>query len=453
MSGMECESAGRGRPRRQRLKRPDADWLKTELVQACGSLAKFYQQAFDEARRAKFKDFKQPKNVETVDRAFDAFLSGSRSLPELYWMILAEHLGIGPDDLPSRARIVAKPNANLHPAAAQEEIESSPVQTSFRNSRATEQQHASNSPPPDSQSSPSRVESSDMAGPPKRSSDIVRSALTNEKYSASQSAHMRALHPKRSEKAAWRAHRVFTDWFRELSLDSAIDYLGVMGKWKTERQTAMHGEVLKWECGYSLAQKLANTDTMTYGFFYAGCSGIPEEVKREVSAIIAADRRLERAFRRNFKRTDDYLSRLYEWFTESAEYYPSLFGQSFQFDLEDLAKSLKFMKYLMTAGGVETLTNEIAFYGENGFDYIAKAMIGLCLKDNLALLDGTARTEHGRRAVIEFSGTARQWMTTEEARRVQEFLMQRGLVKRIVKTRKGRVVKYTGLQGVKRASS
>jgi len=107
-----------GRPTAERLSPEDAFFIKAQIRDTYGSLAKFYEEAFTEARAPKFRGRKQPSELATVDRAFDNAFSGRRALPEIYWMVLEELLNVTRDKLPSSARSPA-PTTDRESAATQ----------------------------------------------------------------------------------------------------------------------------------------------------------------------------------------------------------------------------------------------------------------------------------------------------------------------------------------------
>lgn len=84
----------------------DADFIKYRIKEAYESLAEFYRSVFDTLCNDKeFKNSpRKPKDVETVDRAFDNAFSGRRPLPKLLWKALTHDLNIITTDLPSRTK-------------------------------------------------------------------------------------------------------------------------------------------------------------------------------------------------------------------------------------------------------------------------------------------------------------------------------------------------------------
>ncbi len=108
----------RGRPQGPRLDQADADFFK-ELIRQQGwpTRKSFYYQVFEETQESKYKGFKKPKEPVTVKSAFQAWVSGDRSLPHLYEMILDDLLGRSwRDDFPSR-RNTEIPKAAQPPSA------------------------------------------------------------------------------------------------------------------------------------------------------------------------------------------------------------------------------------------------------------------------------------------------------------------------------------------------
>ena len=92
----------RGRPRKKRFSPVELARIKKEVEECYGGLPSFYKDAFDEAIKPKYKDFKQPCDSDTVKDAFAHFFSGSRSLPKIYRLVLVELTRISiadPDDL------------------------------------------------------------------------------------------------------------------------------------------------------------------------------------------------------------------------------------------------------------------------------------------------------------------------------------------------------------------
>lgn len=99
---MQRKIKKRGRRPNAPLDPDDVDYIKNQVEDVYRTLDAFYGEAFTEASNPKYKGFRQPKNVETVDRCFDYMFSGARSLPEIYWKVLEELLDITRDSLPSR---------------------------------------------------------------------------------------------------------------------------------------------------------------------------------------------------------------------------------------------------------------------------------------------------------------------------------------------------------------
>jgi hypothetical protein len=95
---------GRGRPEGNRLSLEDAEFLKGRILEVyCKTFAAFYEEATETAKNSKYKGFSQPNDVKTVSSAFANAFSGKRPLPELYWKVLEELLGIDRASLPSHA--------------------------------------------------------------------------------------------------------------------------------------------------------------------------------------------------------------------------------------------------------------------------------------------------------------------------------------------------------------
>ena len=94
----------RGRPPGPKLEQADAEYIKEQIRQEEGwhILAVFYRDVFEWNKRKKYRRFKKPKDVVSVESAFMAWFSGKRPLPKLYESILDELLGNWRDDLPSR---------------------------------------------------------------------------------------------------------------------------------------------------------------------------------------------------------------------------------------------------------------------------------------------------------------------------------------------------------------
>jgi hypothetical protein len=99
-------SQRRGRHEKERLSSNDSAFIKGRISETySNSFTAFYDDATDTAKDPKYKGFKQPKDVETVNSAFANAFSGKRSLPEIYWKVLEELLGITRDSLPSRTEV------------------------------------------------------------------------------------------------------------------------------------------------------------------------------------------------------------------------------------------------------------------------------------------------------------------------------------------------------------
>ena len=97
-----------GRPRSERLTKGDVAYLRGLIRQlntsGTYSDSSFYADVFKEACSQKFHDFPQPSDIESVSSAFKHAFSSKRPLPELYWRVVEELLGISRSDLPSRKK-------------------------------------------------------------------------------------------------------------------------------------------------------------------------------------------------------------------------------------------------------------------------------------------------------------------------------------------------------------
>jgi hypothetical protein len=121
----------RGRPAADRLDTADIDFLRRAIDDTYHSQAKFYKEAFEEARNGKYKGFTQPSDLETVEGAFAHAFSGRRPLPELYWKVLEDLLGIKREMLPSRKGMV--PDGVVHSAALPDDQDAAPASASVPN--------------------------------------------------------------------------------------------------------------------------------------------------------------------------------------------------------------------------------------------------------------------------------------------------------------------------------
>jgi len=90
------------RPRIERPAQEDLNYIKSQCKKAAGNLSNSYREICAEAQKGYYKAYEQPDDVETVKSAFQKFFNGSRSLPEIYWLVIEELYGIKDFDLPSK---------------------------------------------------------------------------------------------------------------------------------------------------------------------------------------------------------------------------------------------------------------------------------------------------------------------------------------------------------------
>ena len=222
----------RGRRKQKRLESYHITWLKSQIQNKFKVDRRFYEAVFNETKKREYALYDQPKYLDSVSGAFACAFRGERPLPAIYSAALCVVLNIDENSLPWRKD---KPKEDLGP-------------------KATPQAEHSSGPSPNSTAIPLWVEV-----PCKPTGYPLRDKLT-------------------------------PDLFRGLTIPEIKGCIVAALMEHRAPDGVPETESLLPEAIHVLAEKLVRGSVDDFVDFYYGDYDSPPHIKREVGALICANR-------------------------------------------------------------------------------------------------------------------------------------------------------------------
>ena len=232
---------------------------------------------------------------------------------------------------------------------------------------------------------------------------------------------------KSPDKIRLRGNQSLADRFRGLSLPEIRGRIVAMGWSSTGRKAEMVHEVLQPECIKVIAEKVACAERYhRYSFYSDEFGHVPDRIKQAVSEAIQTDFRLGSELKDNLLDFSKcWIYWLARWFKTSARFYSAEFVKSLEWQL---LPDLRHWQKDYSAGELPDLTSCLnSFLEVEAFDAI-RALIGICLNNDLHFLRMGLAEKDGRESVLRFWRQSKKWMTGDQRKQVQTFLKEKALL-------------------------